>query len=156
MRFKKASPTNVEIDLTPMIDVTFQLITFFMVITNFENTQADERVKLPSDQLARPADSAPEHELVLNMGFLRNSSGQEISDPVIFYGDGHNYKVSEMGAVLAREQQYYEDIGINLKDVTVVLRADAKFPTGLVQEILKTSQETGFSKFKLRASQQNE
>ena len=47
MRFRKAPVAMVEMDMTPMIDVVFQLITFFMLITNFEQTQADERVKLP-------------------------------------------------------------------------------------------------------------
>ena len=41
-------------DMTPMIDVVFQLITFFMLVINFEQTEADERVKLPRDALARP------------------------------------------------------------------------------------------------------
>lgn len=55
MRIKRAASSVVEADMTPMIDMTFQLIAFFMIVTNFEQTQADERVKLPADQLARPA-----------------------------------------------------------------------------------------------------
>ena len=63
MKINKVEPAVPEVDMTPMIDIVFQLIAFFMVITNFEQTQADERVKLPEDQLARPAKSfeGPEH-----------------------------------------------------------------------------------------------
>ena len=52
---KHTEETNV--DMTPMIDIVFQLIAFFMVITNFEQTQADERVKLPRDALAKPPEA---------------------------------------------------------------------------------------------------
>ena len=153
MRFKKTDPTTPEIDLTPMIDVTFQLITFFMVISNFENLRADERVKLPKDELARPAEVPRDDEVMLNMGFLRNSAGEEITGPVVFYGDGENYKVNQMGPLLKREWKYYEDLGKDPKDATVVIRADGEFPTGLVQETIKLSQEAGFTKFALKAKQ---
>lgn len=41
MKFKPANVT--EIDMTPMIDIVFQLRTFFMVITNFDQNQADKK-----------------------------------------------------------------------------------------------------------------
>ena len=37
---------------------------------------------------------------------------------------------------------------------TVVLRADTKVPTGLVQELMKMAQEAGFSKFSFKAKQE--
>ena len=49
MRIKSSKPSLVDPDMTPMIDIVFQLIAFFMIVTNFEQTQADERVKLPED-----------------------------------------------------------------------------------------------------------
>ena len=87
MKIKQAKQTILEVDMTPMIDMTFQLIAFFMIVTNFEQTQADERVKLPADKLARPPIVARQQEVVLNVGFDRNLQGEKISpDPVIFYG----------------------------------------------------------------------
>ena len=47
MRIKKTSVNLVEGDLTPMIDMTFQLIAFFMVLINFTEADQDERIKLP-------------------------------------------------------------------------------------------------------------
>ena len=62
MAKKEREPAKeFEVDMTPMIDVVFQLLAFFMVITNFEQTQADERVKLPRDQLAKPPKVKVEH-----------------------------------------------------------------------------------------------
>jgi len=54
MKIKAANVAVPEIDMTPMIDIVFQLITFFMVINNFDQNEADERVSLPRDQLAKP------------------------------------------------------------------------------------------------------
>lgn len=153
MRFKKSEPNIPDIDMTPMIDVTFQLITFFMVITNFENTRADERVKLPKDQLARPSEQTREDEIVLNMGFVRNTAGEQLGGPFIFYGDGENYQVEQMGPILRREYQYFKDLGKKADDATVVIRADAEVPTGIVQDTIKLSQEAGFTKFALKATQ---
>ena len=65
MRFKrKAQPESPELDMTPMIDMTFQLIAFFMVLLNFGESEIDARIKLPSSQLAKP----PEAQLVSALG----------------------------------------------------------------------------------------
>ena len=45
-------------DMTPMIDVTFQLIAFFMFVLNFSEVDQDQRINLPSSELARPPDVA--------------------------------------------------------------------------------------------------
>ena len=39
--------TSAEPDMTPMIDVTFQLIAFFMFVLNFSEVDQDQRVNLP-------------------------------------------------------------------------------------------------------------
>ena len=157
MRFKKSNANLPEIDMTPMIDVTFQLITFFMVITNFENTRADERVKLPRDPLALELKAPREDELVLNIGYFRDSVGNK-TDPqaYLFYGDGQQYAVTDevMLPILNREAQYFKDLGKKVDDSTVEIRADAETPTGLVQNIIKLSQEAGFSKFALKATKE--
>ncbi|QDT65849.1 ExbD/TolR family protein [Calycomorphotria hydatis] len=156
MRIKKSDPAIAEVDMTPMIDIVFQLIAFFMVITNFENTRADERVKLPKDSLAKPPEIARENDLLLNIGFVRNAAGEKESDALLFYGDGETYPVLEIGDILNREQRYFGDLGKDSEDITVVVRADAEVPTGMVQEVIKLSQEAGFEKFALKATQKVE
>ena len=156
MRIKKIQSNVLEIDMTPMIDIVFQLIAFFMVITNFEQTQADERVKLPRDPMARPPEVKRDHELYLNVGFDRDDDGELIDkDPFVFY-NGEPLRVSAMKPKLEQEARINKDIGINPEEMTVVIRADAEVPTGLVQELIKMSQEAGFFKFALKATQQRE
>ena len=59
MRFRKRAESEIlEGDLTPMIDMTFQLIAFFMVLINFSQTEPDQRILLARQrvgQTARPA-----------------------------------------------------------------------------------------------------
>ncbi len=156
MKFKKPESSIITPDMTPMIDMTFQLITFFMVVINFEQTQADERIKLPVDQLAIPPEVPRENELTLNVGFVRDEQGNEIGEPSVFYG-GQPIPVLNYGANLQAERAKYIALhggqeGLN--DVTVVIRADSKVPTGLVQELMKMAQEAGFSKFSFKAMQE--
>jgi biopolymer transport protein ExbD len=157
MKFKNTDPAVAEVDMTPMIDIVFQLIAFFMVISNFEQTQADERVKLPQDQLARPAKNKRDNLLVLNFGFLRNTDGSRkgTGDPLIFYS-GDNYPLATFTPQLEFERQNYIDTGVEPSEVTVIIRADAEVPTGQVQELIKKCQESKFEKFSLRAQQLTE
>jgi biopolymer transport protein ExbD len=155
MRFKKPKSSVVDVDMTPMIDIVFQLIAFFMVITNFEQTQADERVILAKDQLAVPPQVKREHELVLNVGFIRDQNGDKVDpEPFVFYS-GMNLRVAEIEPKLRVEAQLYKDRQVPIKDVSVVIRADAEVPTGLVQELIKMSQGQGieFEKFAIKARQ---
>ena len=131
MRIESSEPVSAEIDMTPMIDIVFQLIAFFMLITNFEQTQADERVKLPSDQLAMPLEVARVKQLTLNIGFLRDKDGNRRSQAFVFYA-GKNIPVLNMGKWLDKEARIYKQGGTDPKDVTIVFRADKEIPTGLV------------------------
>jgi biopolymer transport protein ExbD len=154
MRFKASKPSNVEIDMTPMIDMTFQLIAFFLIVSNFEKTQADERVKLPLDQLAKPPQMAREHELVVNVGFLRNKDGDLLDpEPWVFWTPQTSERVLNTLPLFQQEHRLRtsrdgEEI---VGETYVVIRADGEVPTGTVQELIKVAQEAGFHKFVLSA-----
>ncbi|MGE3818419.1 MAG: ExbD/TolR family protein [Isosphaeraceae bacterium] len=50
------STMRAEPNLTPLLDIVFQLITFFMLLINFSKDNYDARVKLPVAGSARPVD----------------------------------------------------------------------------------------------------
>ncbi|MBX3444160.1 MAG: biopolymer transporter ExbD [Planctomyces sp.] len=150
-----SQPSHVSPDLTPMIDVTFQLITFFMVVTNFEQTQADERIKLPEDVLAKPVKVARREELVINLGFLRNRDGsKQDSEPWVFL-IGEQLRLQDFGPRLQHEARVMRVRGDEqrVRDTTITIRADADVPAGVVQQAMQLSQEAGFEKFALKAKQ---
>jgi biopolymer transport protein ExbD len=151
MKIKSEKPELPELDMTPMIDCVFQLITFFMVVINFENSQADERVKLPDSALAKPPKVKIEDELVLNVGFIRRN-GKIISEPLVFW-PGQDVPVKEIEPFLAKEKQFWKlkHAGAGKMNSTVTIRADADVPTGVVQELIQSCQGQGFEKFVLKA-----
>jgi len=143
MRYTKHPLVTAEMDMTPMIDVTFQLIAFFMFVLNFTEVDQDQRVNLPLSELARPPDVAYESPLTIQ---LTNS------EQVIFAG---NFLTTDLlKAALMREAQIIKTHpDKKLEDVTIIIRADQKAKTGKVQEIIKLCQEAEFDTFALRGRQ---
>jgi biopolymer transport protein ExbD len=136
---------SAEPDMTPMIDMTFQLIAFFMVLLNFGEGEVDARIKLPSSQLAKPPEAALTDPLVLQLTH---------DDQVIF--NGEVLPIPALDRPLALERRVLE---LNAKDVanaTVIVRADANAKTGVVQEVIQMCQKNGFEIFRLRAKQELE
>jgi biopolymer transport protein ExbD len=157
MKIKRHASNVIDPDMTPMIDIVFQLIAFFMIVTNFEQTQADERVKLPANELARPPLAPREQELVLNIGFLRDRDGTLLNpNALIFRGGNENIPVTEFGPHLELEARVARAQQIDPAEMTVVIRADAEVPTGEVQQLIKLAQEQGFEKFALKAKSEEQ
>jgi len=58
---------EAEPNLVPLLDLTFQLIMFFMICVNFVSEQVNEDIKLPVSQSARAMDKGQVEVLILNM-----------------------------------------------------------------------------------------
>src|SRR6187549_945855 len=60
--------SSAEPNLTPILDMVFQLITFFMLVINFKTAAMDLSLRLPVVGSARPLDGKGQDELlVLNV-----------------------------------------------------------------------------------------
>ncbi len=140
MAKRGGGPTSTEIDMTPMIDMTFQLITFFMFVMNFSEAEQDDRIQLPSSQLAKPAEGVIEKPITLQ---LMNTGD------VIYAGE--RVAVRDIAARLEREKSVMLDEGLEPSAATVIVRADGRAKTGEVQDIIRICQEKGFERFALRA-----
>lgn len=140
MAKRSGGPSNTEIDMTPMIDMTFQLITFFMFVMNFSEAEQDDRIQLPSSQLAKPADGVIEKPITLQ---LTNAGS------VIYAGE--LVAVRDIGAYLEREKTLMIDENREPNSATIIVRADGRAKTGDVQDIIRICQEKGFERFALRA-----
>ena len=140
VRRRTRGQSVTDIDMTPMIDMTFQLIAFFMFVVNFLEAEQDDRIQLPSSQLTKPAETPFEVPITLQL----TSSGS------LVYA-GELFEVASLGTVLEREKTVILDTGKEPADATIIVRADGRSPTGEVQEIIRICQEKGFEKFALRA-----
>ena len=139
-RKKGGSPSTTDIDMTPMIDMTFQLITFFMFVMNFSEAEQDDRIQLPLSQLAKPVEGAMESPITL-----------QLTDKGSVIYAGELVAVSDIGTYLEREKTVMLDAGKEPSAATVIVRADGRSKTGEVQEIVRKCQEKGFERFALRA-----
>src|SRR5207344_1102721 len=79
-------------NLTPILDMVFQLITFFMLVINFQSAALDMSLKLPVVGSARPVATQTEDLMVLNV----NGKGQVKI----------NSRTIEPEAFLSREAQF--------------------------------------------------
>jgi biopolymer transport protein ExbD len=130
------------LDMTPMIDISFLLISFFMVAINFTEADQNERIKLPTSELARPPETPLAEPLVI----------QVLQDGNAIFA-GNEYNKETLSRVLDREMMFFKQMDVSAKDITVILRADARCPTGLVRDIVEMCQEKKLENFKFRAKQ---
>lgn len=140
------SAGHAEPNLTPVLDMVFQLITFFMLVINFQSATLDMSLKLPVVGSARPVEAGAEDLLVLNV----NLKGQ-----VVIYGG-----VRETEPYIRNEARFTRMKlgagGKKLKEgdelpTTVVIRADQKTPFEVLDKVLTDCQKNGFRHFALRA-----
>lgn len=145
MRIRPRRDTGiVEGDLTPMIDMTFQLIAFFMLVINFSDVEQDQRVTLPASELAQPPESPYDHPLTIHL----TSSG------TFLFGQREQSDIESLKSALLREKQIINlHTDKSLADVTVIIRADENAKAGLVQEIIQACQDLKYERFALRGQQ---
>ncbi len=143
---------KAEPNLTPLLDVVFQLITFFMLVINFSTENYDQRVRLPVADTARPIEDSQqiaEDRLVLNVDqdghLLINGETQPLhtaSQTIKHQADLVKLNLKVAGAKL--------DATGGLP-TTIVLRADKETTFASLIGLIKACQNNGFRKFALKA-----
>jgi biopolymer transport protein ExbD len=146
------SEFKAEPNLTPLLDVVFQLITFFMLMINFSSDNYDRRITLPVAGSARPIEDeqqVSEDRLVLNVD-----------------KDGHllmGGEVQPLHKAIQTIKRQADLIRLNIKaaghkpdasgglQTTIVLRADRETQFSSVLGLIKACQAQGFRKFALKA-----
>ena len=147
MKFRQKNDKGIlEADLTPMIDVTFQLIAFFMLIINFSEVDRAEEILLPAHELARPPETRPEFQVILNLnpdGSVK-FAGQQIE------------KIDFLTGLLNREISAAQRESVPPGEIAVIIRSHQDTPTGLVQELITKCQSLELENFSLRVKERSE
>jgi len=127
--------------LTPLIDCTFQLVVFFLLTLNFSSDEQSELIRLPSSELAKPSEGALEMPVTV----------QILASGMVLFG-GDTMTPEAFRGPLRRERDSIRSVlGRDVKNATIVIRADQDVHTGVVQEVIRICQETDFERFVLRA-----
>jgi biopolymer transport protein ExbD len=139
--------TKAEPNLTPILDMVFQLITFFMLVINFKSAALDMNLRLPVVGSARPVDTkGMEDLLILNI----TQEGK-----LMVYGipkDVDSYIAGEAQATLLWARRAHP--GLKFGDelpTMVVIRADKATPFKLLNRVIKACQDNGYRRFALKA-----
>jgi biopolymer transport protein ExbD len=147
-----ASENRAEPNLTPLLDMVFQLITFFMLVINFKTAAMDLSLRLPVVGSARPVESQASDLLVLNID--KEGTLKVYNKPV---PDFRSYIANEAQASLlaARRINPKIEAGAALP-TTVVVRADKETPFKLLNKITSACQENGFLNFSFKVLNRKE
>jgi len=147
-RFDEAT---AEPNLTPLLDMVFQLITFFMLVINFSSDNFDQRVRLPVAGSAKPIEGARASDERLTLNIDRDGN--------LLWG-GKILGIELAGQEINTQAQL---IKLNLKSAgkklkpgdplptTIVIRADKATPFSQLYRLITICQTNGFTKFSLKA-----
>ncbi|MDP6711456.1 MAG: biopolymer transporter ExbD [Nitrospinaceae bacterium] len=115
MRFRRESEENFALDMTPLIDVVFLLLIFFMVSTVFVDFKRQMGISLPSSKSSVPDEVSKPIELEVTV------------DKQVFL-NGEKVRLRDLESVLAK-------IDVSKKSAAII-RADKNLPYGDVIKIM--------------------
>ena len=125
------SDERVDVNLTPLIDVVFLLLIFFMVSTTFDR-HAKLKVELPEASA---------------------TTEQKLEDPVVISIDAKgNYFIDDRQVVNTQLETLkiaLQKTVADKKDVSLVLRADAKTPHQSVVRAMDAASQLGLTRLSI-------
>ena len=118
-------------DMTPMIDMVFQLIAFFMVVISFSDAEQNKLIHLPSSELAKPADEPLKKPITLQL----TKQGK-----VIYNGKQWEVSENELGRLLesAKDSEIFAFVataaytGMRLSEIMRLKWTDVDFDSGRI------------------------
>ena len=139
MQFRRQSTPEETINLTPLIDVVFLLLIFFMVSTTFTK-ETHLQIDLPEASV-EPVEVA----VVESIDIVINANGD--------YSINGKPLVNQQAKTL---QQALKTIAVGIKDKPVNLTADAKTPHQAVVRAMDVAGQLGFSQMRITTRQPTE
>ncbi|PYF84773.1 MULTISPECIES: biopolymer transporter ExbD [Marinomonas] len=129
MKFRRQKIDDVQINLTPLIDVVFLLLIFFMVSTTF-NQSTELTIDLPT-----ATSNAPASDRTKNIELVITADGQYVINGQTLI----NEKVSTL-------IQGLKEVGEGDLTRPLIITADAKSPYDLVLRVYDAAASLGITK----------
>jgi biopolymer transport protein ExbD len=147
MAGKLSQDVKAEPNLTPILDMVFQLITFFMLVINFKAAEIDLSLKLPVVGSARPVDMGG-HVGILVLNIDRDGT-VKTTGPI---SDISAYMRTEAQATMFGNHISQADLEAGKElPTTIVIRADRAASFRMINRVIKACQDNGFRSFALKA-----
>ncbi|MBC6907181.1 biopolymer transporter ExbD [Saccharophagus sp. K07] len=131
MHFRRQSKQHDEINLTPLIDVVFLLLIFFMVSTTFTK-ETHLKVDLPEAEGQQAPQQVEQIEIMIS------ANGD-------YAVNGENLVNSQMQTLLTAIEQK----GQGNKDLPFIITADANVPYEKVVQVMDAAGRLGYTKLSM-------
>lgn len=138
MNFRSRGRDELDVNITPLIDVVFLLLIFFMVSTTFQK-KAELSVQLPESTTRSVAASVAPIEIVVN--------------PVGEYFVANQALVNNKKSTLRKALTTLTE---GRTDIPLILRADARSPHQSVVTVMDVAAQLGLVKLSIATSQTND
>lgn len=109
--------------MTPLIDVTFLLLTYFMLASHYASAEKPD-MQVPQPDASRARDQKLEEKLILNVLHQGNS------EPRITFGPEEVDSLGELGERLTQ-------LAARAPRTQIILRADRRVPYGYVRKVME-------------------
>lgn len=129
----RRSGIQPNVDMTPMIDIVFQLILFFLVSTTF--------AVVPGIKLNLPTSHTAEGTAVKGITIYAQEDGS-------LYFNDEPASLDSLGLFLSA----YDTGDVDKKDFPVTLEADSEVTNGTVVHLFDIIRENGYSVINLRTA----
>ena len=136
MRAKRLSIPEDRVDLTPMIDIVFLLLIYFMVTTTIVKEEADLGINLPASMIVPPDTPLPEQhyiDILLDGTVLLNGMPTDNPD---------NRSLPNLTKTLSQLKISSDRVGLK---TVVVVQPDSEVYQQNVVNVLNVLREVGIS-----------
>ena len=134
---KKKRRIGISIDMTPMVDVAFLLLIFFMTTTQFQPPEKD-RIDLPKS--SSPA-KAPESDII-TISLIKDG---RMSIDYRAHGEKQDTYVPDIEQLRARLQ----DARTNNPAARILIKADQAAKYGQMQDVMQMLQDENATRFNI-------
>lgn len=125
---------GLKFNITPMIDVVFNLIIFFLAASHLARSEVVEQVDLPEAGTSQPEQSELQRRLILT-----------ITPDEKIHVSGNEYKLPQIEQLIVAERG--EDAAKG-RDFEVRIRTDRRVPYRTIEPLLLACARAGVSKVK--------
>ena len=131
MQFKEKRKKNIQLDITPIVDMVFNLLIFFALSINF-TAAASINLVLPKTSLPSPAPQVPVIQISKNLDITLDRTAIAFA------------RLPEAVVVLYRQAAY----------PAIIIMADESVNHGFVVSVMDMCRQAGFEKISISARMQ--
>ncbi len=121
---RRGASDDDELDITPMIDMTFLLLIFFMVTSTMEDPEA---LAIPESQWGQGVETR--EAIIMTVDIIDGQPSVYLADKV----DGNAVSLPEVTA--------YVSANVSPTHNVIIIKADRDVPTGFVQDVARAAND---------------